>query len=139
MNYRLFSKKHNLYTNSLLWPSNQRTWSEWNLTPDGQILEIIFDGTAGYNSDPIGCLYHDKRNFAVEPWTGFLDLNNKKIYLGDILEMNSMFDFKSEVAWKDGSFWLKALDSEGIDQEFKQLYAKLWKITGNIHNVEFHN
>lgn len=134
MTFRIFSHKHQLYTNSPLWPSNQRTWSEWSVTTDGQILESVF-----HDEGIIGCQHHDKRNFAVEPWTGFLDLNNKKIYLGDILEMNSMFDFKSEVVWKDGSFWLKALDSEGIDQEFKQLYAKLWKITGNIHNVEFHD
>lgn len=139
MTFRLFSHKHNLYTNSPLWPSNQRTWSEWVIIPDGGILELIFDGQNNNEelSEIIGYKNHDYKNFTIEPWTGFFDLNCRKIYRGDILKMKSMFDFKSEVIWENGAFWLKALDSEGVDEQFTGAYSKNWTITGNIHNVEF--
>lgn len=131
MTTRIYSHKHQLYTNSLNWPSNQRTWSEWVITPEGQILEIIDDGSGPFVER------HDKRNFSIEPWTGFFDANGKKIYRGDILKMESMFDFVSEVEWKNGAFWLKPLDKEGIDQQLTQSSVKNWKITDNIHNAEF--
>ena len=133
MNFRLYSHKHQLYTNSPLWPSNQRTWSDWALSPNGEVLEMI-------HGDGSGCCSvetHDKRNFSIEPWTGFFDSAGKKIYRGDILEMESMFTFRSEVEWKNGAFWLKTLDSRGTDQQFNGIFSKYWTITGNIHDAEF--
>lgn len=133
MTIRLFSKKHNLYTNSPFWPSNQRTWSEWALTPDGQILEIIDDGSGPFVEK------HDPRTFEVEAWTGYFDSAGKKIYRGDVLEMFSMFDFVSEVIWKDGAFWTKALDKEGSDNQLSPYLTPHWKIKGNIHGAEYND
>lgn len=135
MTTRIYSHSHKLYTNSLFWPSNQRTWSDWAVTPDGQVLEIICDGSGAYVNKDFET--HDKRNFSIEPWTGFFDSAGKKIYRGDILEMESMFSFRSEVEWKNGAFWLKALDSQGADQQFDGIFSKYWTITGNIHDAEF--
>lgn len=132
MTTRIFSHKHQLYTNSLNWPSNQRTWSDWVLTPCGDILELVDAGACGYSVEK-----HNKRNFSIEPWTGFFDSAGKKIYRGDTLEMESMFIFRSEVEWKNGAFWLKALDSQGTDQQFDGIFSKYWTITGNIHDAEF--
>jgi len=134
MNFRLFSHKHRLYTNSSFWRSNQRSCSDWVITPEGNVLEIVW-----FNDriSPFIKVDHDKQNFSIEAWTGFFDSKGRKIYRGDILEMASFFDFKSEVIWKEGAFWLKTLDSEGFDQQFTGLYSKDWTITGNIHNVEF--
>ena len=132
MNFRLYSHKHQLYTNSPFWPSNQRTWSEWALSPNGDVLELVHAGACGYSVEK-----HDKRNFSIEPWTGFFDANGKKIYRGDILKMDSMFKFESEVTWQNGAFWLKALDAEGTDQQFDGIFSKYWTIKDNIHNAEF--
>lgn len=141
MTTRIYSHKHQLYTNSLNWPSNQRTWSDWAVAPDGRILEIIHIGLPdrgdGDSYDDTVCQYYDPRNFSIEPWTGFFDSAGKKIYRGDILEMESMYHFKSEVTWQNGAFWLKALDSQGTDQQFDGIFSKYWTITGNIHDAEF--
>ena len=48
MKTRIFSKKHNLYTNSPSWPSNQRSFSEWAISPDGKIVEIVYFGAKNY-------------------------------------------------------------------------------------------
>jgi len=129
MNLRIFSRKHGVYTNDPAWPSNQRTWSEWAIAPEGAILEIIvYDGSGPFVEK------HDPRDFIVEPWTGFFDSTGKKIYRGDILKMESMFTFVSEVTWKEGAFWLNALDNEGYDAQFNGAYSKDWTIIGNINN-----
>lgn len=133
MNIRIYSHKHQLYTNSPLWPSNQLTCSEWALSPKGEVIEMIYGDDSGFCSVET----HDKRNFAVEPWTGFFDSAGKKIYRGDILVMKSMFDFVSEVEWKNGAFWLKAIDSEGFDQQFDDALTRFWTIEKNIHNAEY--
>ena len=135
MHFRLFSHKQKLYTNSLFWPSNQRTWSEWTVTQDGRILEIIFDGTAGHDSDPIGCQYHDSRNFSIEPWTGLHDIEGKKIYLGDILEFK-VFDLKHEVRWLNGEFIAFDLKEESALSNNARILQQ-HTITGNIHGVEY--
>lgn len=141
MTTRIFSHKHQLYTNSLNWPSNQRTWSDWAISPDGRVIELIFDGRANNEelSENVGCKDHDPKNFSIEPWTGFFDSAGKKIYRGDLLEMDSMYKFQSEVTWCNGAFWLKALDSQGTDQQFDGIFSKYWTITGNIHNAEFYS
>lgn len=132
MTIRIYSHNHKLYTNSQFWPSNQRTWSDWALSPNGDVLELVNAGACGYSITT-----HDKRNFSIEPWTGFFDSAGKKIYRGDILEMESMYKFKSEVTWQNGAFWLKTLDMQGLDQQFNGTFSKYWTITGNIHDVEF--
>lgn len=133
MNFRLFSKIHNLYTNSPSWPSNQRTWSEFALSPSGGILEIIH-----FDADNSSVQVCDSKNYIVEAWTGFFDSAGKKIYRGDTLEMKSVYDFKSEVQWRHGAFWLIPKDEHGYVSELKRTEsAKNWTISGNIHGVEY--
>lgn len=103
MNYRLFSKKHNLYTNSPLWPSNQRTWSEWVLAPNGKVIELVDAGACGYS-----VINHDKRNFSIEPWTGFFDSKGQKIYLGDIVKLQC-FNLDYEIVWHVDRFGMKPM------------------------------
>lgn len=133
MNIRLFSKKHNLYTNSPFWPSNQQSFSDWSLLPSGEILELIYFGG---KIEPISQI-HDSRTFEVEPWTGYFDSTGKKIYRGDIIECESMFHFISEVTWKEGAFWLKTLDGHGLDRQFNGYLSNIWTVTKNIHGVEY--
>lgn len=143
MNFRLFSHRHKLYTNSPFWPSNQRTWSEWTLTPDGQILEIIFDGTVGYDPEPVGCQYHDKRNFSIEPFTGFFDCQNKKIYLGDIVKLQC-FNLDYEIVWHVDRFGMKPLyqtiDSDNTTPHHirgQKDFSVDWLVVNTKHNVEY--
>lgn len=136
LNFRLFSKKHNLYTNSLSWPSNQRTWSEWSITPNGQVLELILfeDGGSSFA--------HYKSGFEIEPWTGYFDSAGKKIYRGDILGALNHKDeldasYQAEVTWEEGGFYCKEDAQKSMPLEMDN---KVWKrhiILGNIHGVEF--
>lgn len=146
MTFRLFSKEHSLYTNSPSWPSNQRTWSEWSLLPSGEVLEIIYDGTAGHDSSPIGCQYHDARNFSIEPWTGYFDKNGKKIYRGDILgAFRGIYDeidpsYETEVVWHEGGFYCKEEGAVADSWMPLDTENRVWKrhfIKGNVHGVEF--
>lgn len=140
MTFRVFSHKHNLYTNSPLWLSNQRTWSEWSITPDGRILESIF-----HDEGIISCQYHDKRNFSIEPWAGLFDSEGRKIYRGDILgakkgAYNNEIDpqYSAEVIWKDAGFCTK----HGNDIMWLYDDATIWKtlfVKGNIHNAEYND
>ncbi len=139
MNFRIFSHKHQLYTNSPNWPSNQRTWSEWTLTPDGQILEIIDDGSGPFVEK------HDKRNFSVEPWTGFFDSKGQKIYLGDIVKLQC-FNLDYEIVWHVDRFGMKPL-YESVDSDNKtphhirgqKDFSVDWRLTNTIHNVEYND
>lgn len=140
MTIRIFSKTHNLYTNSPLWPSNQRSFSDFFVAPDGKVIEAIHclgQNPNGEIEDFVSLEFHDSKKFHVEPWTGYFDSAGKKIYRGDILEMFSMFHFVSEVTWKDGAFWTKALDKEGGDNQFSPYLTSHWTIKGNIHGVEY--
>lgn len=134
MNFRLFSTKYNLYTNSLFWPSNQRTTSEFVLRPDGKILEIInFDN--GYDE----IKEHDSRNYIVEPWTGYFDSKGKKIYRGDLLIAENDPEYLAEVVWDEGCFNCKSTRDPGNIMAL-HLDVKVWKrvlVYGNIHNVEY--
>lgn len=133
MNFRIFSKKHNLYTNDPFWPSNQHSDSEFTVSTDGEVLEIVYDKSGG----SCGGIYvktHSSNDFIIEPWTGFFDSKGRRIYRGDIISMRSMFDFYSEVRWENGRFILFPLDREGIQSDMcNPDYIKLWEITGNIH------
>lgn len=59
--FRIWSNKHQLFVDDPIYPSNQHTWSEFYLSPDGQIYEFVtcdgenfvkqsFDGRAIYES-----------------------------------------------------------------------------------------
>ncbi len=41
MKYRIYSRKANCFTDSLEYPSNQRTWSEFIVNQDGQVIEFV--------------------------------------------------------------------------------------------------
>lgn len=132
MTFRIFSKKTNLYTNSLNWPSNQRTTSEFALLPSGGIIEIVRQ--APYEDENDFVVEHDSRNFVVEPWSGYFDSAGKKIYLGDILEM-VVFETKYQVIWRDGEFILKDLTGQHMDLSIRNYSHH--SITGNTHGVEY--
>lgn len=138
MTLRIFSKKHNLYTNSVSWPSNQRTWSEWSITPNGQVLELILfeDGGSSFA--------HHKSGFEIEPWTGYFDSAGKKIYRGDIIQL-SCFNLDYEVVWSYDRFKMKALYEVDTKNFPDNLYswgtsvdlATNYEIVGNIHGVDY--
>lgn len=129
MNFRLFSHKYNLYTNSPFWPSNQRTTSEFVLRPDGKVLELInFGDSFDVRED------NNSRNYIAEPWTGYFDSAGKKIYRGDLLEF-SIFGLKNEVKWSEGIFVLADLTEEHCDLPMS--HGKYFSIVGNIHGVEY--
>lgn len=141
MKFRVYSHKHQFYTNSVHWPSNQRTWSEWVLTPDGRILEIIHVGLP--DREDTVFQYHDKKDFSVEAWTGFFDSKGQKIYLGDIIKLQC-FNLDYEVVWHFDRFGLKPLYEtvnpyDGVPDYFrgqKDLSVD-WIVTNNIHNAEY--
>ena len=136
MTFRLFSLKNNLYTNSPNWPSNQRTVSEWSITPNGQVLELILfeDGGSSFT--------HHKRVFEIEPWTGYLDSTGKKIYRGDLLRLDC-FGLIYEIDWKLDRFVMKpTFEASGeIPDHFRDHkdIATAWSIVGNIHCVEYND
>lgn len=41
INYRIYSNKLKMFTDDARWPSNQRTWSEFIVTPDGEVVEFV--------------------------------------------------------------------------------------------------
>jgi len=134
MNFRIFSKSHNLYTNSPSWPSNQRTTSEFVLRPDGKIVEIVFSGDWGVSIETL-----DSRNYIVEPWTGYFDIKGRKIYRGDILIATNDPSYESEVIWNEGSFVCRSTKNHD-DQALLDMDARVWKrvvVKGNIHDAEY--
>lgn len=134
MNFRIFSKSHNLYTNDPAWPSNQRTTSEFVLRPNGEIVELIDDGACGISAETL-----DSRNYIVEPWTGYFDSKGKKIYRGDLLMCENDSTYLSEVVWKeDGFVCMSTKDPK--DEMPLHLDVKVWKwviVCGNIHGAEY--
>lgn len=140
MNFRIFSHKHQLYTNSPFWPSNQRTWSEWASYPDGTILELVCDSSGVFSTET-----HDKRDFAVEPWTGFYDCQNKKIYLGDIIKLQC-FNLDYEVVWHVDRFGMKplyqAIDSDKTTPHHirgQKDFSVDWRVVNTKHRVEYND
>lgn len=141
LHFRIFSKKHNLYTNSPSWPSNQRSVSDWFLAPNGDIIEAIDFGGLEFTHE-----HHDPRDFAIEVWTGYLDSKGKKIYRGDIIQL-SCFTLDYEVVWSYDRFKMEALDKLATKVGDDNLYpwrtpvdmATNYEIIGNIHSVEFSN
>lgn len=142
MTIRIFSKKHNLYTNSPSWPSNQRTWSDWALSNSGEVLEMVFaDGTGSCSIKE-----HDKRDFDVEPWSGYFDSRGKKIYRGDILgAFKGIYDeidpsYETEVVWHEGGFYCKEEQIAPDSWMPLDIENRAWKrhfIKGNVHGVEY--
>ena len=134
MNFRIFSKSHNLYTNSPFWPSNQRTTSEFVLRPDGRVAEIL-----SYEEAYV-IVNHDSRNYIAEPWTGYFDSKGKKIYRGDILLLDC-YNLAYEIDWKQDRFVMKPrFEASGEIPDHFRTHKDIstnWSIIGNIHNVEY--
>lgn len=117
MTHRIFSKNRNKYL-----PQDK-----YGVLGNGRIVEFSTTEAA----------FYDEKDFIVEAWTGYFDKNNKKIYLGDIVEMYSMFDFKSKIIWKHGGFIMECMDTEGYDEKMGDSgILKGWVVTGNIHGIE---
>lgn len=122
MTYRIYNKQQCRYEDSFKF-----------VAQDGRIGETVSLGGAAKSIN-----YCSGRYFIVEPWTGFFDSNGKKIYCGDILELASLYDFKSKVIWESGGFWMVPIDPEGTTDAMRHAgHIRLWTITGNIHNAEF--
>lgn len=143
MNFRLFSKKHGLYTNSPFWPSNQRSTSDWALSPNGEILELIYFGA---QTEEASIEIHNAKDFEVEPWTGYFDGKGRKIYRGDILgsfkrihdEIDTSYEI--EVIWYEGGFYCKEEQTVPDSWMPLDIENRAWKrhfIKGNIHGVEY--
>lgn len=139
MNFRLFSHRHQLYTNSPSWPSNQRTWSDWALSPNGEVLEMVFGDDSGFCSVE----KHDKRNFSIEPFTGFYDCKGAKIYLGDIIKLQC-FNLDYEIVWFVDRFGMKPLFEtttpyDGIPQHIRGQwdFSKDWIVVNTKHGVKY--
>lgn len=137
MNIRLFSKKHNLYTNSPLWPSNQRSFSDWALSPSGEVIEIVsFDDerSSSYITK------HDPRTFDIEPWSGYFDSTGKKIYRGDIVRL-LCFNLDYEVVWNFERFSLRVLYESHCGEIYPWFHSndceKNYGVVGNIHGVDY--
>ena len=140
MDFRLFSNKHQLYTNSPSWPSNQRTWSDWALSPNGEVLEMAHDDSAG---DFCFVAKHDKRDFAVEPFTGFYDCKGAKIYLGDIIKLQC-FNLDYEIMWHIDRFGMKPLFdtleiNDGTPHHIRgqKDFSVDWRVVNTKHGLEY--
>jgi hypothetical protein len=129
MTTRIFSHKHQLYTDSPFWPSNQRTTSEFALNCNGEVLEIV-------NGGEEGVIEHDSRSFATEPWTGLFDSKGKKIYLGDILKLNSSYN-EHEVVWSFDRFLAKSSIFGLMPMFDREDLLKNFSVVGTIHGVNF--
>ena len=88
---------------------------------------------------------HDKRDFDVEPWSGYFDSRGKKIYRGDILGafkgVNDEIDpsYEATVIWSEGGFYCF---QNGFGDMPLEMENKVWKrhfIKGNIHGVEYND
>lgn len=130
MKFRIYSHKHKLYTHDPFWPSNQRTFSEWLVSPDGEIVEMVgcSDGeNVWYSKEK-----HSSKNFTVEHFTGFYDKNAKRIYQGDVLVyMKDFVAMKYQVIWKNNGFKLQFEDRPSIS--FLQEDLKDYEVVGTIH------
>jgi hypothetical protein len=136
MQIRIFSKKHNLYTNSPFWPSNQRSVSEFVVNSGGQIVELIY---FGHELGQASTQTHPRESFVIEPWTGYFDINGRKIYRGDILAATNDPSYEAEVIWSEGSFVCRSTKNPN-DQTLLDMDVKVWKrvvVKGNIHGAEY--
>jgi len=142
MTTRIFSKVNNLYTNSPLWPSNQRSFSDWAIASCGKVVELIYFGA---RNDAVVQI-HESKDFIAEPWTGYFDARGKKIYRGDILgAFKGIHDeidpsYETEVVWHEGGFYCK--DEQMVPDSWMPLEMenKVWKrhfIKTTIHGVEY--
>ena len=138
MNFRIFSRQKDIYTNSPSWSSNQRTTSEFVLSPSGGIWEIVQHPP--YEGENDFVIEHDSRNFVIEPWTGYFDSKGKKIYRCDILLIDC-YNLAYEIDWKQDRFVMKPLfEASGeIPDHFRDHkdISTNWSIIGNIHKVEY--
>ena len=136
MKFRIFSKQQNLYTNSPLWPSNQRSFSNWAVYPSGEVVELVFFSAKNESVLEV----HDSRNFIVEPYTGYSDSKGKKIYRGDLLQLDC-FGLIYEIDWKLDRFVMKPkFEASGeIPDHFRDHKdtSTAWSVVGNIHGVEY--
>ena len=135
MRFRIYSHKHKLYTDDPMWPSNQRSFSEWFVSPDGEIIELIGfqDGENVWYSKET----HSPKKFTVEHFTGFIVESGQKIFQGDILRL-TCFKLDYEAIWKEDRFMLKALyektnESPHYFPTQKELING-WEIVGTIHD-----
>jgi len=131
MTVRIFSHKHQLYTNSPFWPSNQRTTSDFLLATSGEIIELVCAEDSEFS------IIHPPHDFSVEPWTGLFDSKGKKIYLGDII-VNNKFNTKYKIIWRFDRFLVKEMELKVIYPMFNRNdFEENLSVTNTIHGVNF--
>lgn len=138
MTFRIFSKSHNLYTNSPLWPSNQRSTSDFLLTTSGEVIELVCFGDSEFS------IVHPPYDFSAEPWTGLFDSKGKKIYLGDIIKLDC-FNLEYEVVWRFDRFLIAPRYELPSHLEGTFLFpmqsdlSKNYSVIGTIHEKEYND
>lgn len=142
--FRVWDKLHKVWLDSYV--AGTHCFTESYLTLDGKIQSFdggLFDNENNLqrSSDTVfygGKFTKNEDRFVIQRFTGFVDINNKEIYEGDILEgdgtLNSEF-LRSSIEFKYGKFvdskYGYSLDflAENLFGEYK---LKRYGVIGNI-------
>jgi hypothetical protein len=146
MKYRIFSKKHNLYTDDPAWPSNQHTSSDYYVAENGEIVELV-----GFPHNDDGFWYYqynvvDQDDFVVQMYSGMNDKNNRPVYDGDILKFRwysgsadkpEWHDDEGEVIFENGIFNIKhgvwfATNDANFDEDSVEIVGNVLMETSSL-------
>lgn len=91
--------------------------------------------------DRLGGFYEDGKLWTAEVYpetigqfTGFKDIDGKKIFEGDIVRIATNSSLILRVAWGDGKYELKRPDGHISTEPCDSFFAKNWEVIGNIHD-----
>lgn len=114
-NFRAFEKKNKRYLDNFL------------ISMSGNIHECFADSSHSYNRD-LSLVKNEPVDAVLEQWTGYLDVNDIKIFENDIVK-GSVFDFQdptiSFIIYREHGFYVK-------DERFGYEGECLW----NWNNLE---
>lgn len=94
----------------------------------GEVVDYYWDATT-----------LEKEDYIIEQYTGLKDKNGKEIYEGDIIRVDSFFDYETvsdyEVAWDEDflSYHLKCIKGVNYDNDLGDISESACEIIGNIH------
>lgn len=94
----------------------------------GEVVDYYLDATT-----------LEKEDYIIEQYTGLKDKNGKEIYEGDIIRVDSFFDYETvsdyEVAWDEDflSYHLKCIQGVNYDNDLGDISESACEIIGNIH------